>query len=129
MKSAYPIILTPTEEGYLVSVPDFQINTQGKDIPDAMFMARDAIGLVGIDMQDDGDPLPDPSGFRSISCEENETLTFVDVDFDEYRRKNDNRTVKKNCSLPSWLNEEATARGINFSAVLQEALKSRLGLG
>lgn len=128
MKYAYPIVLTPSQEGYIVYIPDFSINTQGSDIPDAMFMARDAIGLTGVDMQDDGETLPQPSSFRTITHEENETITLVDVDFDEYRRKNDNRTVKKNCSLPSWLNEEATARGINFSAVLQEALKAQLGL-
>ncbi|MCI9597873.1 MAG: HicB family protein [Firmicutes bacterium] len=128
MKHAYPIILTPSKSGFVVYVPDFNINTQGKDIPEAMFMARDAIGLIGIDMQDDGEDFPVPSDCKSLSCEHDETITLVDVDFDEYRRKNDNRIVKKNCSLPSWLNEAATAKGINFSATLQEALKAQLGL-
>lgn len=128
MKHAYPIILTSSKSGFVVYVPDFNINTQGKDIPEAMFMARDAIGLIGIDMQDDGEKLPTPSDCKALSCEPDETITLVDVDFDEYRRKNDNRIVKKNCSLPSWLNEAAMAKGINFSATLQEALKAQLGL-
>ena len=51
----------------MVFIPDFNINTQGKDIPDAIEMARDAIGLMGIDMQDDGEALPKASSIaRSL---------------------------------------------------------------
>ena len=128
MKYAYPIVLTPSKQGYVVYVPDFDINTQGKDVPDAMYMARDAIGIIGIDMQDDGDRLPTPSPLSGVVSAQGDIVTMVDVDFDEYRRKNDNKIVKKNCSLPSWLNEQALARNINFSAVLQEALRERLGV-
>ena len=59
MKNAYPIVMTQGKEFVVVFVPDFNINTQGKDIPDAIEMARDAIGLMGIDMQDDGEALPE----------------------------------------------------------------------
>ena len=55
-------------------------------------------------------------------------VSLVDIDFDEYRRKNEQRAVKKNCTIPSWLNEKAEAAGVNFSAVLQDALKARLHL-
>lgn len=128
MRGAYPIILTHADEGgYVVYVPDFQINTEGEDVSDAMLMARDAIGLVGIDMQDAGEDLPSPSSLDSIHDQEGDIFTLVDVDFDEYRRKHDNRTVKKNCTIPSWLNEEATAKGINFSQVLQDGLKEAIG--
>ena len=58
MKAAYPIILTQGAENIVVYVPDFEINTQGADYADAMEMARDAIGLMGIDMEDDGEQLP-----------------------------------------------------------------------
>ena len=61
MKNAYPIVMTQGKEFVVVFVPDFNINTQGKDIPDAIEMARDAIGLMGIDMQDDGEALPEAS--------------------------------------------------------------------
>ena len=60
MKNAYPIVMTQGKEFVVVFVPDFNINTQGKDIPDAIEMARDAIGLMGIDMQDDGEALHKP---------------------------------------------------------------------
>ena len=54
MKNSYPIILTPEEKGFTVFIPDFNINTQGDDLTEAIEMARDAIGLMGIDMEDDG---------------------------------------------------------------------------
>lgn len=130
MKVAYPIILTPSENGiFVVFVPDFTINTQGADLADALFMARDAIGLVGIDMQDDGETLPVPSRIHTIEkAREDEIITLVDIDFAEYRRKNDMRTVRRNVSLPSWLNVEAEKAGINVSALLQNAIKQELHL-
>ena len=129
MKTAYPIIMSQGKTHIVVYVPDFNINTQGQNYAHAMEMARDAIGLVGIDMEDEKEPLPQPSLISSIYKEhDDDILTLVDVDFAEYRRKNDMRTVKKNCTIPSWLNFEAEKAGINFSAILQTALKHELNL-
>ena len=130
MKKAYPIVLTQGKEYIVVFVPDFNINTQGKSIPDALEMARDAIGLMGIDMVDDGEALPEPSELADVqaAAETGELVSLVDVDFDEYRRRNDMRAVKKNCTIPSWLAAEAERAGVNFSAVLQSALKQELHL-
>lgn len=128
MKKAYPVIMTQGKEFIVVFIPDFNINTQGKDIPDAIEMARDAIGLMGIDMQDDGETLPEPSEVSTVQAQapSGSVISLVDVDFAEYRRKNDMRVVKKNCTIPSWLNFEAERAGVNFSAVLQAALKNEL---
>lgn len=128
MNVAYPIVLKPSKRGYLVYISDFDINTQGKNVADAMLMARDAIGLMGIDMEDDGEPVPVPTAFDEIVVQEEEMKLMVDVDFRKYRREHDTRAVRKNCTIPSWLNEAACKAGINFSAVLQEALKKQLGL-
>lgn len=127
MKNAYPVILTQGKEHIIVYIPDFDINTQGTDIPDAIEMARDAIGIVGIDMEDEHETLPTPSPLSSISLSSpSDIVTLVDVDFAEYRRKNDLRAVRKNCTIPSWLSYEAEKAGINFSAVLTAALKQEL---
>ena len=121
MKNAYPVIMTQGKEFIVVFIPDFNINTQGKDVPDA-------IGLMGIDMQDNGESLPKSSSITSVQAEapSGAIVSLVDVDFAEYRRKNDMRVVKKNCTIPSWLNFEAEKAGVNFSAVLQAALKNEL---
>lgn len=128
MKNAYPIVMTQGKEYIVAFIPDFNINTQGKDIPETIEMARDAIGLMGIDMQDEGEALPEASNIASVQKEApaGGIVSLVDVDFSEYRRKNDLRAVKKNCTIPSWLNLEAKKAGLNFSAILQSALKREL---
>lgn len=127
MKNTYPIILMPDKVGYVVYVPDFNINTEGNTLTEAIEMARDAIGVVGIDMEDDGESLPEPTAISEVKVDSVEDIvTLVDVDFGEYRRKNDMRVVKKNCTIPSWLNFEAEKAGVNFSAILTAALKSEL---
>ena len=126
-KMAYPIVLSKENDGYYVHIPDFRIATQGEDIADAMAMARDAIGLMGIDLEDDGKCLPVPYSVR-IEAEDNDIVTLVDVDFGEYRRKVDNRAVKKNCTIPYWMSVEADKAGVNYSRVLQDAITVLLGL-
>lgn len=130
MKYAYPIIMSQGKKFIVVFIPDFDINTQGENVTEAIEMARDAIGITGIDMEDEGEALPIPSTLADIQPQvpAGGFISFVDVDFTEYRRKNELRTVKKNCTLPSWLNYEAEKANINFSAVLQAALKSELHL-
>jgi predicted RNase H-like HicB family nuclease len=128
MKQAYPVVMTQGKNHIIVFVPDFEINTQGKDYAEAMEMARDAIGIMGIDMEDDNEPLPSPTGLDAVrsGAAAGAVISLVDVDFGEYRRKNDLRAVKKNCTIPSWLNFEAEKAGINFSSLLQAAIKREL---
>ena len=127
-KNAYPIVISKEADGfYYVEIPDFNIATQGKDIADSMEMARDAIGLMGIDFIDDGKEIPQPNSTQ-IKPSKNDIVTLVDVDFGEYRKKADNKAVKKNCTIPYWLNVEAEKAGINYSKVLQDAIINILGL-
>lgn len=128
MKTAYPVILIPDKIGYVVNVFDFDFMTQGENIADAIDMARDAISLMGVQYQDEGKTLPVPSEIISIPHNNNEIVTLVDVDFLSYRKALENRAVRKNCTIPSWLNEKAEQAGINFSAILQKALKEELHL-
>lgn len=113
MKKAYPVVLSKGEKYTVVYIPDFEINTQGKDTVDAMKMARDAIGIIGIDMEDEGESLPEPTAVSDVKKDSAyDIVTLVDVDFEEYRRKNDLKAVKKNCTIPSWLNFEAEKAGV-----------------
>ncbi len=85
MKAAYPIILTKGKDHVIVYVPDFDINTQGTDIPDAIAMARDAVGLMGLDMHDAGEKLPEPSEWQETcrKAPDGAVVSLVDVDFSE----------------------------------------------
>lgn len=127
MKRAYKIILTPEESGYTAFIPDFDCGTQGENLADVICMARDAIGMMGITLQDTGKEIPEP-GAAECTAEEWQLITFVDVDFTEYRKKHENRKIKKTLTIASWLNEKAENEGINFSRTLEEALLEKLGL-
>ena len=135
VKSVYPVFLTQTNTVVLVEVPDLEILTEGRDIPDAIEMARDAIELKCVSLEDDGINIPQPSDITMLNvdagtfAEEGKTIvSLVDVDPAEYRRKIDTKTVRRNVALPSWLNYEAEQAGINVSRILQEALMSTLNL-
>ena len=116
MKRVYPVIMEEGNDFVVVYFPDFDSGTQGENIPKAIEMARDAISMLGVTLEDEG------------KIKKGQIKTFIDVDFDDYRRKNETKTVKKNCTLPSWLCYEAEKANINFSAVLQEALKEKLNI-
>lgn len=122
-KGAYPIILKRSDDGYYVQIPDFGCGTQGDSIVDAIEMARDCIGVMGIDMEDDGEDIPEPYSTQ-FEKENEDIVTLVDVDFIEYRKKADNRAVKKNCTIPYWMSVKADELGLNYSRVLQDALSN-----
>lgn len=139
-RKAYPTLIKQCRDDFLVYVPDLDIYTEGTSIPDAIAMARDAIGLKGIDLEDDSKSVPEPSTMEEALDKARRDadedfdysdgiMTFVDVDFATYRNKIRNRAVKKNCTLPYWLSQEAEKQGINFSKVLQEALLQRIKMG
>ena len=101
----------------------------------AIEMARDAIELKCVSMKDDNTEIPLPSDIRSLDVkhgtfteEGNTIISFVDIDFGEYRRKIDTKTVRRNVTLPSWLNYEAEHAKINVSRVLQDALMKVLNV-
>lgn len=129
MKNVYPVFFTITDTVILVEVPDLEILTEGKDMSDAIEMARDAIELKCVSMEDDKIDISLPSEIGSLNinngtfAEEGDTvISLVDIDSAEYRGKIDTKTVRKNVTIPSWLNYEAEHAGINVSRVLQDAL-------
>lgn len=129
----YPTIFTIVENCVLIEVPDLDILTEGKDIPDAIRMARDAIGLKVVSMEDDGDKIKAPSDLGEIDMnagtfthEGRSYLSYVDVDISAYRRKLDNQSVRRNVTIPRWMNRQVEERGVNVSRVLQDALTEAL---
>lgn len=125
MTKVYPIVLTPSTVGYVVHVPDLDIDTQGKDLAEAIYMARDAIGLWGICVQDSGQTIPEPSTGEPPH-EPGDVVTLVDIDFDRYRKMHDMSSVRINVTVPAYLKAKAEEAGINFSRELQERLQERL---
>ena len=128
-KVVYPVLFSPAQEGgYCVYVPDFDVNTQGEDLAESLDMARDVIGIMGITWEDEQKQIPLPSSMENIKKEEQDILALVDIDFTEYRRKNDQRTERRNVTIPRWLNVLVKEHHINVSEVLTEALKDKLNV-
>ena len=138
MKCVYPALIAKHENDYLAFVPDLDIYTEGTSFADAIEMARDAIGLKGIDYEDDKKALPETSNAeQAVAIAKQDTeifdysqgiLTYIDVDFSEYRKAVDTRSVRRNVTLPCWLNNEADKAGVNVSGILQEALMKVLNV-
>lgn len=130
MTYVYPVILTPAEtgdqSGFSVYVPDLEINTQGCNLAEAITMARDAIGIKGICEQDLGNAIPLPSTSEPPH-EENELVSWVDIDFDRYRKLNDMTSMRINVTLPKGLKVRGDEAKVNFSGLLQDALKTYFG--
>lgn len=126
----YPAIFQLEDNGsYSVSFPDVPgCNTCGDDMEDAYAMAFDALGLMLEYMEDNKQPLPAPSAPGSIELEDGQFVVAIRFDMMEYKKKTSSKAVKKTLSIPEWLNEEALARNINFSQVLQDALMQKIGI-
>lgn len=142
MKAAYPVIFTEVETNILIEVPDLKLYTEANEegapkgtMADAIMMARDAIGMACIHAEDNGEKVPMASSMEAIDIAKGvffdagkSILSLVDVDLVAYRRKMDSKMVRRNVTLPNWLNLEAEKAQINVSKVLQEALMTRLGV-
>ena len=72
---------------------------------------------------------PNPSlDFSNIPLKENQFVSFISIDMDDYRKKFNKKSIKKTLTIPEWLNYLAEKNDINFSQVLQEALKEKLNI-
>lgn len=135
MKTVYPAIFTKTDDCYLIEVPDLEILTQGTDMENAIEMARDAISVTIVSMEDIKQEVPAPSAIESVDASKGTFagdgkgfVSMVDVDTADYRRRIDTKPVRRNVSLPSWLNYEVNEAGINVSRFLQDALVEKLNI-
>lgn len=127
-KLFYPAIFHKAEEGgFWITFPDIpECITEGDDMAHAYEMAVDALGLSLSSMQDNKEVIPSPSSPDLITVDKDSFLAVIEFDMTAYKKKTNSKAVKKTLTIPGWLDEEATAMGINFSQVLQEALVGKL---
>lgn len=130
MTLVYPVIISKekAEKYFNVYIPDLEVNTEGETIADAIEMAREAIALKCICFEDMKQTIPAASDIKDVKVSSSEFVSLVDVDLDDYKRRNSTKVVRRNVTLPSWINYEAERSGINVSAILAKALKQELHL-
>jgi predicted RNase H-like HicB family nuclease len=130
----YPAIFDPSQDGgYTVTFPDLPgCVTEGDDLGETLRMAAEAMALYLYCAEEDGDEIPTPSEPAHVSFPEDASddafVTLVVAGTEPVRDEIRNRSVKKTLTIPQWLNEESEKAGVNFSQILQSALKERLGL-
>ncbi len=130
----YPVIFTQTNDEkktVLVYVPDLDRATEGYGLDDAIKMARDLIGNMLLDTADED--FPKASEIDAVDVSKSEFadagksfVSLVDVDMTAFRRMQKTKTVRRNITLPEWLDDMAKDAKINVSALVQEALKQKL---
>ena len=140
MLSAYPACFIKEGNGYSVVFPDLNyLSTCGSTLEEALTMAVDCLAGYLYWLEKDGDTAPSPSTLDEVNSAEvirelelplsEVFVNVVTVDLAEYAKKHFEKSVKKTLTIPAWLNTAALKENINFSQVLQEALKGKLHLG
>lgn len=125
----YPAVFT-YEPGQEIAVvfPDLNCATSGENDDDAFLSARELLGCVLNGLEEDGEEIPVPTSLSQMHVQENERAVLIDVYMPSVRMAQINRSVNRTVTLPAWLNAAALERNINFSQVLQDALKTQLNL-
>lgn len=123
----YPAVFT-YEEGQEIAVvfPDLDVATSGINDHDALMSARELLGCVMFGLEEDGEEIPEPTPLSKVSLRDNERVVLIDVYMPSVRMAQVNRSVSRTVTLPAWLNAAAQERNINFSQVLQDALKLQI---
>lgn len=126
MKLIYPAIFYPYTDGsggYVVEFPDLPgCVTGGKDLAEALEMAVDAASGWVLDELEEGNPVPRASKYQEVQPKDSGQVNMILLNMDEYAERYGEKAVRKNVTIPAWLNTFAEKQSINFSQVLQEAL-------
>lgn len=125
----YPAIIRFENGAYIVNFPDLDnCFTFGDNIENALDSARDVLELFLYDMEQDGVNIPESSELSTIKLNQNESIALIDVWMIPVRDKMENRSVKKTLTIPKWINDIGIEHNLNFSQILQAAIKERLDI-
>ena len=138
MLSMYPACFIQEANGFSVIFPDLDgLATCGDTLEEAMTMAVDCLAGYLHSLEQEGKAAPKPSTVSSVNPRQvaqdldvddlqDAFVNLVSVDVPAYAKAHFERSVKKTLTIPERLNNAALEKGLNFSQVLQEALKQRL---
>lgn len=123
----YPSIFTFDDDGISVEFPDLSgCLTYGDTTEEAINKAKEAMGLHLYGIEIDNEEIPSPSDIKNIKYNNNQVLMLIEIYMPIYREAINNQSVKKTLTIPRWLNNLAEQNNINFSQLLQSAIKEVL---
>jgi len=125
----FPCIFIYEEDGIAILFPDLDgCVSFGESEQQAFYNAKEALTLHLYGMEQDNEPIPEPSLIKNVKLDENEQVVFIEVFMPPFRAKQANKYVKKTLTIPEWLNIIAEKNDVNFSQILQNGLKEYLNL-
>ena len=124
----YPAIFNYDDNEISIVFPDLGVATSGTDENDAFLSARELLGITMLGIEGDNEVIPKPTKLQDIKLNKGEKITLIDVYMPSLRKANINKSVNRTVTLPAWLNAKALEYNINFSQLLQDAIKKELHL-
>ncbi|MFD3260339.1 type II toxin-antitoxin system HicB family antitoxin [Paenibacillus lentus] len=125
----FPAIFDYADDGISVCFPDLPgAITCGDNDEEALYMAKDCLALHLYGMEEDGDDIPEASRAAEIITEPGQVVVLIDIWMPPIRDNMAERAVKKTLTIPKWLDDMAAENKVNYSHILQNALKDYLGV-
>lgn len=125
----YPAIFDFADDGIAIEFPDLPgCLPCAHNVDDAVKNAKEAMALHLYNIEIDNEEIPEPTPVEKLKPYKNQAILLVEVWMPIYRNAVENKAVKKTLTIPKWLNDLAEKEKVNFSSVLQEALKFKLGI-
>lgn len=131
MKNEYifPAVLDYSDDGISIEFPDLPgCLPCASTTEEALNNAKEALALHLYGMENDNEPIPEPTPVNRLETEKNQAVMLIDAFMPPFREKLRNRSVKKTLSIPSWLNSLAEQADAPFSQILQKGLKEYLNI-
>ena len=126
---SYPAFFYFDDDGISIEFPDLPGCLPCAHSQEEAFRnAREAMGLHLYGMEKDGDPIPVATPVDQLCPEDGAVVVMVEAFMPAIRDRQNNKSVNRTVTLPAWLNAAALERNINFSQVLQDAIKAQIGL-
>lgn len=130
MKYVYPALFVVEEDGIIVTFPDLDDTfTDGATMQEAFENAEDVLNLMLWNREEEKEEIPLPSQPEQITVPQGATLAMIKADTLAYRKIHDTKTIRRSITIPSWLDTLARERNINFSQLMQNAIRRECGIG
>ncbi|SFF98660.1 type II toxin-antitoxin system HicB family antitoxin [Sporolactobacillus nakayamae] len=125
----YPAIFTTEASQITIAFPDLpECTATAKDSEEGFTHAKEALAIYIYHLEEKGEKAPEPSEVTSIHAEPEQFVTLIDTWMPPFRKKMENQAVKKTLTIPKWLDDAAKNANLNYSRILQDALKDELNM-
>ena len=129
MQYIYPAFFKANDDGIIVTFPDLEDTfTDGETMQEAFENAEDVLNLMLWNREEENATIPPPSTPEKILVPRGAILAMIKADTLAYRKQHDQKTIRRSVTLPRWLDSIAREHNINFSQLMQNAIRRECGI-